>query len=62
VHYSELSPIVERIAAKHGVPYNSYPTLWDAIRSHYRMLKRFGDPRYQPSAGNEIAWADAVGR
>jgi linoleoyl-CoA desaturase len=46
VHYRQLSPIVERVARKHGVPYHSCPTLWQAIRSHYRMLKRFGDPGY----------------
>jgi linoleoyl-CoA desaturase len=62
VHYRNLSPIVERLAAKHGVPYNDYPTLWQAIRSHYRMLKRLGDPRALTTAGGEIAWADAAGR
>jgi linoleoyl-CoA desaturase len=62
VHYRNLSPIVERLAAKHGVPYNDCPTLWQAIRSHYRMLKRLGDPRAQTTAGGEIAWADAAGR
>ena len=27
VHYRQLSPIVERLAAKHGLPYHSCPTL-----------------------------------
>ena len=62
VHYRNLSPIIEGLAAKHGVPYNSCPTLWDAIRSHYRMLKQFGDPSYEPPAGNDIAQAAAAGR
>ena len=38
----------KRLARKHGVPYHSLPTLWQAIASHYRMLKRFGDPGYVP--------------
>ena len=62
VHYRNLSPIIEGLAAKHGIPYNDCPTLWQAVRSHYRMLKRFGDPGYQPAAGGEIAWADGSGR
>ena len=49
VHYRNLSPIVERLAAEHGVPYHDQPSLWDAIGSHYRLLKRFGDPSYRPS-------------
>jgi linoleoyl-CoA desaturase len=58
VHYRHLSPIVEQVAAKHGVPYHSYPTLWQAIRSHYRMLKRLGDPGGQ--AAGALAGASAV--
>jgi linoleoyl-CoA desaturase len=58
VHYQNLSPIVERLAAKHGVPYHSCPTLRQAVRSHFRMLKRFGNPG---EATGEIAWADAAG-
>jgi linoleoyl-CoA desaturase len=60
VHYRQLSPIVERVARKHGVPYHSCPTLWQAIRSHYRMLKRFGDPSWAPPAREQTALADAV--
>jgi linoleoyl-CoA desaturase len=60
VHYRQLSPIVERVARKHGVPYHSCPTLWQAIRSHYRMLKRFGDPGCAPPAREQAALADAV--
>jgi linoleoyl-CoA desaturase len=58
VHYRQLSPIVERLAAKHGVPYHSCLTLWEAIRSHYRILKRFGDPGYELPAQYQVVWAD----
>jgi linoleoyl-CoA desaturase len=57
VHYRALSAIVEGVAKKHGVPYHSIPTLWQAIRSHYRMLKRFGDPGYAPPVRAPLPWA-----
>jgi linoleoyl-CoA desaturase len=60
VHYRHLSPIVERLAAKHGVPYHSCPTLRHAIRSHYRVLKRLGDPGYAAPARDHVGWADPV--
>jgi linoleoyl-CoA desaturase len=44
VHYGKLSPIVEDAAAKHGIPYHCHATLWQAIRSHYRTLKAYGNP------------------
>ncbi len=44
IHYRGLRPIVRELARNYGIPYNSSPTLRSAIRSHYRMLKRFGTP------------------
>jgi linoleoyl-CoA desaturase len=44
VHYGKLSPIVEAAAAKHGIPYHCHATLWQAIRSHHRMLRIYGNP------------------
>ncbi len=41
-HYPALSPLVEEVARKHGMPYYQHYTLLAAIRSHYRMLKRYG--------------------
>lgn len=46
VHYRNLSPIVERTARAHGLPYHSQPSLRQAIGSHYRTLRRFGDPTF----------------
>ena len=43
-HYPRLSPIVRRIAERHGLPYNSTPTLFQAIGSHLRTLKALGAP------------------
>lgn len=44
IHYPAISPIVEEVARKHGVPFNSHPTLGAAIASHVRMLKLYGNP------------------
>jgi linoleoyl-CoA desaturase len=41
-HYPAISPIVERIATRHGVPYHQHRTLLGAVRSHYRMLEALG--------------------
>ncbi|HUP88166.1 MAG TPA: acyl-CoA desaturase [Longimicrobiales bacterium] len=42
IHYPEISPIVEEVAKKHGIPYHSNPTFRDAVASHLRMLKALG--------------------
>ncbi len=42
VHYPAIAPIVEETAEEFGVPYNDHDTFWDAVRSHYRTLKAFG--------------------
>ena len=42
VHYPSISDIVADSARQHGIPYHEQPTLWAAIRSHYRMLKHLG--------------------
>jgi linoleoyl-CoA desaturase len=42
VHYPALSGLVREVARRHGVPYNEHRTLFEAVASHYRMLKRLG--------------------
>ena len=44
IHYPEISPIVEEVARKHGIPYHSHATLREAIASHLRMLRTLGAP------------------
>lgn len=46
IHYPKISTIVERVAKEYGVPYNCHETLGDAIGSHFRTLKKFGDPNF----------------
>jgi len=44
VHYPAISEIVRATAEENGVPYHYNPTLWAAIKSHYRMLKQLSQP------------------
>ena len=50
IHYPAISRIVEEVAEEYGVPYHHHPTLLGAMRSHWRMLKLFGDSRATPFA------------
>jgi fatty acid desaturase len=43
VHLFRLSPEIQRICQRHGVPYHSYPTLWTALRAHFAFMKRLAD-------------------
>lgn len=49
VHYPELSKIVRQTCREFGLPYNEYPTLFQAIRSHVRFLRETG--RNTPALG-----------
>ncbi|MBL7954204.1 MAG: acyl-CoA desaturase [Flavobacteriales bacterium] len=42
VHYPAIAPIVQRVAAEYGLPYNVKPTTRNAIRSHVRRLHDLG--------------------
>ena len=42
IHYKQIAPIVKETAEEAGLPYNDYPTLYSAIRSHVKTLKYFG--------------------
>ena len=45
VHYPGISPIVENVCQQYGIPYNSYPTFWSALKSHYRKLRYLSKDR-----------------
>ena len=47
VHYPALSYIVEEVANEYGIPYNCHETFREAVASHYRTLKKFGDKDFQ---------------
>lgn len=42
IHYPAISRIVKKACQKYQVPYNDYPTLLSAIRSHSQHLKEVG--------------------
>ncbi|MEQ9104781.1 MAG: acyl-CoA desaturase [Rhodothermales bacterium] len=42
IHYPVIGRIVRETAHEYGVPYHYNPTLTAAIRSHQRMLRKFG--------------------
>ena len=42
VHYPALSKIVKQTCEKFNLPYNQFPSMWSAIVSHFRMMKRLG--------------------
>jgi linoleoyl-CoA desaturase len=42
VHYPAIAPIVKQTAQEFGLPYVENPTLWAAIKSHVRFLKKMG--------------------
>ena len=42
VHYPAIAPIVEETAQEFDLPYHVHETFTDAVRSHYRTLKHFG--------------------
>lgn len=55
VHYPDIAPIIAEVCREHGVKYRSFPTVREALGSHYRWLRRMG--REAPPA---IAPASAV--
>ena len=44
VHYPALFPVVEQVCGEFGVKYQSYDSIFAAVRSHFRFLKSMGRP------------------
>ena len=42
IHYAALSKIVRRQCELFGLPYNFYPSAWQAICSHVRLMRKLG--------------------
>ena len=49
LHYPALSGIVERICGEFGVNYKAHPSIFNAIASHYRFLRRDESPMHATS-------------
>ncbi len=50
IQYPALRPIVRRVSARFGLPYNEAPTVMAAIKSHLRHLHRLGKKPVQVAA------------
>jgi linoleoyl-CoA desaturase len=48
VHYPQISKIVRAHCRQFGLPYHSFPTVTDALRSHFRTMKQFGQKDFVP--------------
>lgn len=44
IHYGRISKIVKSTAKEYGIPYNENISFSSALASHYRLLKRMGNP------------------
>lgn len=42
IHYPALSKIVKKTCEKYNLPYNQFPTMWSAIVSHFKTIKKLG--------------------
>jgi linoleoyl-CoA desaturase len=42
VHYPALSKIVQEKCREFNMPYNQYPTMSEALASHFRVMKQLG--------------------
>ncbi len=42
VHYPAISKIVMQKCAEYNLPYNKYDTMWEALGSHFRVMKFLG--------------------
>jgi len=42
VHYPALSEIVKRTCERFKLPYHQFPTMWSAVISHYKIMKKLG--------------------
>lgn len=50
VNYPAISPVVEQTCREYGVRYRSHDSFWNGVASHYRWLRRLGQPQVAPAA------------
>lgn len=48
IHYGKIGAIVKQTALEYNIPYIESPTFFSALKSHYRMLKKFGMQAARP--------------
>lgn len=42
IHYSKIAPIVKQTAEEYGIAYHEMDTFWQALASHWRILRQIG--------------------
>lgn len=47
IHYPQVGKIVKETAAEFNIPYIESPTFLSAMKSHFRMLRKFGKEAYE---------------
>ncbi len=50
VHYPRIYKMVRAVCERHGLQYHCQPTLWAAVRSHYRHLREMGEAPKKPQS------------
>jgi linoleoyl-CoA desaturase len=48
IHYPAISKFVKEACVKHHIPSNEFPSMWSAVKSHFKMMKEFGQNRVNP--------------
>ena len=48
VHYRKIAPIVKATAAEYNIPYHTKKTFFDALKSHFEMLRFLGNSEMVP--------------
>jgi linoleoyl-CoA desaturase len=44
-HYPAIAPIIKDVSERYGLPYHCHKSMWSGLKSHYRILKRLGNPQ-----------------
>jgi linoleoyl-CoA desaturase len=60
IHYPAISGIVRQTAREFNLPYIESPTFGQALQSHYRMLKKFGQQAFREQRLLQPAMAQTV--
>jgi linoleoyl-CoA desaturase len=48
VHYPQVARVVAQVCNEHQINYQAHPSVYAAIRSHFRFLRLMGRPQEQP--------------
>ena len=44
IHYPQISQIVQEHCQKYNIAYHSYPTVWAALKAHFKFLYKMAQP------------------